>query len=273
MNLKDDVPRVLETLTPLERRVVQHDGSIHYLKRVRPYRTSDDTVDGVLITFLDITSVVEIEKQQLLVDELNHRVRNMLAVVAAMSSQTLRRAKTLEEFEEVFVGRIDALAAAYTVVAREGWSEVSLRELLDLELRPHVRSSNTTTLGPDVSLPPRAALVIGMAVHELATNAVRHGALSVPSGEVAVSWHIENGAAGTSVVLEWHESGGPAVVPPIRRGFGLSMLERSVSQELGGTASVTFDPAGLKARFSVPLGPGSTIGGRIAASAWEAKGQ
>ena len=95
----------------------------------------------------------------------------------------------------------------------------------------------------------------------------------MPSGEVAVSWHVETGDAGTSVVLEWHESGGPAVVPPSRRGFGLSMLERSVSQELGGTASVTFDPAGLKARFSVPLDPGSKAGGRIAASAWEATGR
>jgi two-component system CheB/CheR fusion protein len=273
MNLKDDVPRVLETLTPLEKRVVQHDGSVHYLKRVRPYRTSDDTVDGVLITFLDITSVVEIEKQQLLVDELNHRVRNVLAVVLAMCSQTLRRAKTLEEFEAVFVGRIDALAAAYTLVARENWSEVSLREILDLELRPHVRSSNTTMEGPNVSLPPRVALVLGIAVHELATNAVRHGALSVPSGEVSVSWHIETGAPSRSVVLEWHESGGPAVTPPSRRGFGLSLLERSVSLELGGTASVTFNPDGVQARFSVPLGAASTVGGRMAASAWEATGR
>jgi two-component system CheB/CheR fusion protein len=268
-NLREDVARVLETLTPLETRVAQHDGSVHYLKRVRPYRTSDDTVDGVLITFLDITSVVEIEKRQLLVDELNHRVRNMLAVVVAMSSQTLRRAKTLEEFEEVFVGRIDALAAAYTLVARENWSKVSLREVLDAELRPHVRSSNTTMQGPEVSLPPRVALVLGIAVHELATNAVRHGALSVPSGEVSVSWHIETGAASTSLVLEWHESGGPVVAPPSRRGFGLSLLERSVSLELGGTAKVTFGPDGLQARFSIPLGPGSTVGGRMVAPAWE----
>jgi two-component system CheB/CheR fusion protein len=184
----------------------------------------------------------------------------------AMSSQTLRRAKTLEEFREVFVGRIDALAAAYTLVARENWSAVSLREILDLELRPYVRSSNTAIQGPDVSLPPRAALVLGIAVHELATNAVRHGTLSVVSGEVSVSWHIETGAASTSLVLEWHESGGPAVVPPSRRGFGLSLLQRSVSEELGGTASVTFNPDGLKARFSVPLGPAAIVGGRMAGS-------
>jgi two-component system, chemotaxis family, CheB/CheR fusion protein len=272
-NLKEDVPGVLETLTPLEKRVVQHDGSVHYLMRVRPYRTSNDTVDGVLITFLDITSVVEIEKQQLLVDELNHRVRNMLAVVVAISSQTLRRAKTLEEFKEVFVGRIDALAAAYTLVARENWSEVSLREILELELRPHVRSSNTTMQGPNVSLPPRVALVLGLAVHELATNAVRHGALSVPSGEVSVSWHIETAAASTSLVLEWHESGGPAVAPPSQRGFGLSLLKRSVSLELGGTANVTFGPDGLQARFSIPLGPGSTVGGQMVAPAWEGTGR
>jgi two-component sensor histidine kinase len=117
------------------------------------------------------------------------------------------------------------------------------------------------------------ALVLGIAVHELATNAVRHGALSVPSGEVSVSWHIETGAPSRSVVLEWHESGGPAVTPPSRRGFGLSLLERSVSLELGGTASVTFNPDGVQARFSVPLGAASTVGGRMAASAWEATGR
>jgi two-component system CheB/CheR fusion protein len=213
---------------------------------------------------------VEIEKQQLLVDELNHRVRNMLSVVVAMSSQTLRRARTLEEFEEAFVGRIDALAAAYTLVARESWSPVSLREIVDLELRPHVRSSNTTVQGPDVSLPPRAALVVGIALHELATNAVRHGALSVPSGQVSVSWHIETAATGTSVVLEWVESGGPPVAPPSRRGFGMSVLERSVNLELGGASNLTFDPKGLRARFSVPLGTGSKVGGLTAASAREA---
>lgn len=272
-NLKADVPHVLETLTPLEKRVVQQDGSVHYLKRVMPYRTADDTVDGVLITFIDITSVVEIEKQQLLVDELNHRVRNMLAVVVAMSSQTLRRSKTLEEFREVFVGRIDALAAAYTLVARESWSEVSLREILEVELRPYVRSSNTMMQGPEVSLPPRVALVLGMAAHELATNAVRHGALSVPAGEVAVSWHIETGASGAALVLAWDEIGGPAAAPPQRRGFGLSMLERSVINELQGAVNVTFGPGGLNARFRIPLSPGGTVGGKIAALAWEGTGR
>jgi two-component system CheB/CheR fusion protein len=271
-DLKVDIAHVLETLTPLEKRLVRHDGSAHYLKRVRPYRTSNDAVDGVVITFLDITSVVEIEKQQLLLDELNHRVRNMLAVVVAMASQTLRRATTLEEFSEIFTGRIDALAAAYTLVARDNWSVVSLREILEVELRPHARSSNTTLQGPQVSLPPRVALVLGLAVHELATNAVRHGALSVPSGEVTVSWSIEIGAAGTDLVLDWRESGGPEVVPPRRRGFGLSLLERSVSHELRGTASVTFAPDGLQARFSVPLGLAGSPAGKMVATAWERKG-
>jgi two-component system CheB/CheR fusion protein len=272
-HLAEDVPQVLETLTPLERRVVRRDGAVHYLKRVIPYRTSDDTVDGVLITFIDITSVVEIEKQQLLVDELNHRVRNMLSVVLAMSSQTLRRAKTLEEFETVFVGRIDALAAAYTLVARDNWTEVSLREILELELRPHVRSSNTMMQGPDVSLPPRAALVLGMAAHELATNAVRHGALSVPTGEVAVSWHIETGAADAALVLTWEESGGPAVTPPQKRGFGLTLLERSVTNELEGAVSLSFDAGGLNARLRVPLGRPTPIGGKTGALAWEGPGR
>ena len=227
----------------------------------------------MLITFLDITSVVEIEKQQLLVDELNHRVRNMLSVVTAMSSQTLRRSKTLEEFKEVFVGRIDALAAAFTLVARENWSAVPLREILEVELRPYVRSSNTMLEGPEVNLPPRVALVLGIVAHELATNAVRHGALSASSGEVSVSWHVNTDASGHALVLEWEEIGGPVVVPPQRRGFGLSPLERSVSQELRGTADIKFHPDGLQAHFSIPLSAGTTLGGTMAASAWEGTGR
>ena len=269
MNLQHDIPRVLETLKPIERRVVRRDGLAHYLKRVRPYRASDDTVDGVLITFLDITSVVESEKQQLLVDEMNHRVRNMLSVVVAMASQTLRRSKTLEDFQEVFVGRIDALAAAYTLVARDTWSDVSLREILELELRPYVRSSNTQMQGPEVDLPPRVALVIGMVAHELATNAVRHGALSAPSGEVGVSWRIETGHSGASLVVEWRESGGPATSAPRRRGFGLTLLERSINNELHGASDVTFAPGGLNARFSIPLNTGGSDDGRLVAAGLE----
>jgi two-component system CheB/CheR fusion protein len=267
-NLAVDVAHVLATLEPLEKRLVRPDASAYYLKRVRPYRTSSDTVDGVLITFLDITSVVEIEKQQLLVDELNNR-----AVVTAMSSQTLRRSKTLEEFKEIFVGRIDALAAAFTLVARENWSTVPLREILEVELRPYVRSSNTVMQGPEISLPPRVALVLGMVAHELATNAVRHGALSVSAGEISVSWHIDSSAADTALVLKWDEIGGPVVAPPRRCGFGLSLLQRSVNEELRGTANVTFGPNGLQARFTIPLIPGNHVGGKMAASAWEEVGQ
>lgn len=253
VDLKLDVPQVLETLTPLEKRVVRKDGLVHYLMRIRPYRASDDTVDGVLITFLDITSVVEIEKQQLLVDELNHRVRNMLSVVVAMSTQTLRRSKTLAEFQEVFIGRVDALAAAYTLVARDNWSGVSLREILEVELRPYVRDSAASMQGPEVNLPPRVALVLGMVAHELATNAVRHGALSSPAGEIRMAWHVETGLSGASLVMEWRESGGPPVASPSRRGFGLALLERSVANELQGTAQLQFGEAGLNARFSIPL--------------------
>jgi two-component sensor histidine kinase len=195
----------------------------------------------------------------------------MLAVVTAMSGQTLRRSKTLEEFKEVFVGRLDAMAAAYTLVSRESWTDVSLREILEIELRPYVRSSNTMMQGPEVRLLPRVALVLGMAAHELATNAVRHGALSVTSGEVAVSWHLETDIAGTALVLTWNETGGPPVAPPQRRGFGLSLLERSVEQELQGSVKLTFGPDGLNARFGVPLGPGNRVSGPMIASAMEDK--
>ena len=122
--LRDDVAEVLRTLEPLERRVSRRDGTAHYLLRILPYRTPDSTVDGSLVTFVDVTRIVQAEQhQRLLVDELNHRVKNMLAVVISLATQTLRRSGTLEEFSGVFLGRVHALTAAYALLSRENWSQ------------------------------------------------------------------------------------------------------------------------------------------------------
>jgi two-component system, chemotaxis family, CheB/CheR fusion protein len=184
--LREDVQAVLHTLQPLEKRVQRQDGSAHYLMRILPYRTPDSTVDGSLITFVDVTSIVRAEEhQRLLVDELNHRVKNMLTVVISLATNTIVRSATLEAFREVFLGRIHALAASYALLSRDRWSPIPLREILMQELQPFLSGehANAKLTGPMVLVEPRTALALGMATHELTTNAVKFGALSIPEAK------------------------------------------------------------------------------------------
>ena len=257
-DLRSDVRRVLDTLAPFERRVTRHDGSAHYLMRILPYRAADNQVDGALITFVDVTSVVQAERhQRMMVDELNHRVRNMLTVVISLATQTLRQSQSLPEFSDAFLGRVNALAAAYTLLSRDNWTEVSLRDVLLEELRPFVGPARNVVRvsGTPVSLKPRGALVLGMAVHELVTNAVKYGALSVPDGKVTIDWHIEQTDGGERLIWAWNEHDGPAIAPPQRHGFGLSMIERSLRYELKGEAKFAFEAEGLRGTLTIPLDP------------------
>ena len=255
-SLQDDVAEVLQTLAPAERRVSRRDGSAHYLLRILPYRTPDSAVDGSLITFVDVTQIIEAEQhQRLLVDELNHRVKNMLTVVISLATQTLRRAGTLEEFSGVFLGRVHALTAAYSLLSRESWSAVQLDEIVTEELRPFIAGDRTNIVieGPIVSLNPRGALALGMAIHELATNAAKYGALSVPEGDVAVTWDVERTDDGEHLLLEWLERNGPPVPEPAKRGFGSVLIERALGHDLSGKAMIEFLPEGVRALVRAPL--------------------
>lgn len=261
--IREDCRHVLQTLEPLERRVVRHDDTAHYLMRILPYRTPDSDVDGTSVTFVDVTSIVQAEQhQRLLVDELNHRVKNMLTVVISMATQTLRRSRTLEEFEKSYMGRVYALSAAYSLLSHEGWQTVSLEALLLQELQPFRAPSRSNIIleGPNVLLEPRAALSLGMAVHELTTNAVKHGALSVPEGTVRIAWHVERSPDGERLVMSWTEANGPPVSPPASRGFGMTLIERGLKQDMSATVSVDFEPEGVRATFRSPLSAGSRQG-------------
>ena len=259
-DLAEDARLVVTNRQSIERRVSRSDQSNHYLLRILPYRGLQDEVDGALATFLDVTSMVMAEQhQRLLVDELNHRVRNMLAVVISLAAQTQRSARSLEEFGDAFLGRLHALSSTYTLVSRDNWTEIPLRELLASELAPYGRRDSVAVVlvGPGVLLKPKAALALGMLVHELATNAVKYGAFSVPEGRIGVTWLIEPNAdsdAGT-LVWSWRERGGPPVQPPSRRGFGTTLIERSVRHELGGNADIRFAESGLEVTFTIPMDP------------------
>jgi two-component system CheB/CheR fusion protein len=256
VTLREDVQSVLRNLQPLEKRVQRHDGSAHYLMRILPYRSPDSTIDGSLVTFVDVSSIVRAEEhQRLLVDELNHRVKNMLTVVISLATNTLRQAGTLEDFRDVFLGRIHALTAAYALLSRDAWAPVALREILMEELRPFGSGdwSNVALTGPSVLVDPRTALAMGMAIHELTTNAVKFGALSIPEGKVDIVWTLEESAAGAWLVLTWTERKGPPVTKPSRRGFGMTLVERAFAHDVGGQAEVDFRPEGVVAMLRAPL--------------------
>jgi two-component system CheB/CheR fusion protein len=213
-----------------------------------------DAIDGVLVTFFDITRLVESEaRQRTLVDELNHRVRNILTMVAAITRQTLARSRSPEEFAETFQGRVHSLANAYALLSREQWSDVPLHDVLRNELDQYRHRSGERIVldGPPLALKPAAALGLGLIVHELATNAAKHGALSDGKGRVSVAWEI-NGRKSRNLVLTWREHDGPVVRKPKHKGFGTELIEREVNGALG-KATFRYAPRGFEARLSIPL--------------------
>ena len=189
------------------------------------------------------------ERQQMLVHELNHRVKNMLATVQSVARQSLGSSALrgpARDFEE----RLMALAWAYEIITRERWSGASLREVIQRTMAPHMdRASNRLALdGPELWLPPNRALSLALAMHELATNAVKYGALSEAEGRVGVRWRVRDRPGTRRLELEWRETGGPPVTPPLRRGFGSRLIERSLSRELHGEVTLDFEPSGLVCR-------------------------
>ena len=201
--------------------------------------------------------------RRLLLAELNHRVRNTLAAVHSLAAQTARAAPSPSAFWSVFGGRLLALARAHDRLSEGGWAAgAELRALLEVELAPYLGAAGPRAVleGPLVQLESGAAVALALALHEMVTNAVRHGALSAPAGWVEVRWQVgqfrsePRGAEGVRLRIEWLERGGPPLPgPPAQRGFGSRLLERNLPRQLGGQVDLQFDPAGLRAAITVPL--------------------
>jgi PAS domain S-box-containing protein len=215
----------------------------------QPIIEPDGTASGVFVEGADMTEQVQAdERQRLLLDELNHRVKNTLATVQAIAQQTLRGATTPETFAAAFESRLLALSQTHNALTDSQWTGAGLRQLLLHELGPY-GDERVMLDGPDVQLPARVALSLGMVFHELATNAAKYGALST-DGQLRLTWSISDEDA---LSFEWCETGGPAVVAPRRRGFGSRLIERSITGELRGTFVADYQPDGLVVRFEAPL--------------------
>jgi len=207
---------------------------------------------GVFVAGFDVTDRVQAEEQQkLLVDELNHRVKNTLATVQAIAAQTLRTTPEPAAFAQAFEARLMALSATHELLNAADWRSAALRDVVEVELNPY-GGDRFCAEGPDVALAATEALALGLIFHELATNAAKYGSLSRPGGRVTVCWSLDRSdPAANCLELVWRETGGPTVGPPTRRGYGTRLIERSLGSS--ATSSLEFAPEGVVCRISLRL--------------------
>jgi PAS domain S-box-containing protein len=244
-----------EEIYNFEEEVRFADGtSRHLFGNAIPLYDMDGEPGGAVAAFVDISDRKRAEQQRdLLVAELNHRVKNTLAIVSAIAQQSFSRNPHADEDRRSFFARIRALAQTHSRLAEAGWSGASLEAMLRDEFAPFIRDDrgNVHISGPPVTLQAKCALTLGMSIHELATNAAKYGALSTGHGSLAICWQID--AADQQLRINWAEAGGPKVRRPERSGFGRFLLERALSFDLGGDVRLVFAEEGVQCNIAVPL--------------------
>jgi PAS domain S-box-containing protein len=199
----------------------------------------------------DITRRKQAEaRQDVLIGELDHRVKNVLACVAAVAMHTRRRCGTMDEFVKSLNGRIQAMAAAHALLSHSRWCGVGLTELISHQLAPYTTDANISIGGPEVTLTATQTQVVAMVMHELVTNAAKYGALSGPDGSVAVSW--DRTSADTILTITWRERRGPPITAPVQSGYGSSLIRDLIPYELGGTVDLQFPPDGACCKIEIP---------------------
>lgn len=226
-----------------------------FLISAAPLQVGTDAVSGCVITMVDLSQRKAAEKQQmLLMRELDHRVKNTLALVLSIAGRTLHNEDTLEGFHTSFTGRIQALSATHNLLAENSWSNLTLGDIVGGELAPYISGAagRVSFSGLDVDVQPRGAIAFGLVIHELTTNAAKYGALSVPEGVIAVAVTGRTEGEDGSLLVEWRESGGPPVAPPTRKGFGETVITRSLQYSRGGGAELHYDPEGLRCIIRIP---------------------
>ncbi|WP_420392064.1 sensor histidine kinase [Acuticoccus sp.] len=251
--------QVIATRRPASGEVGVGDGADRrwYDLHVEPNLRPDGSVAGITCASVDITHRKRNEEQmRLVMRELTHRTKNLLTVVIAIARQTSNQATTVETFVPALIARLRALSAAQDLIVADEWAGVDMgdlvRVLVGQFMPPH--SSRVTVAGPQVVLSPEASQNLGLAIHELAANAVQYGAFANASGTLEVTWAVTTSPSGEDqLVLTWTERGGPTVNEPTRRGFGMTVIERNLSRALGAKVSLAFGASGLTASVTLPL--------------------
>ncbi|HTH16806.1 MAG TPA: HWE histidine kinase domain-containing protein [Magnetospirillum sp.] len=230
------------------------DGTLFWTRlSITPLRDEAGAISHFVGVNEDITERVQAEeRQKLLVDELNHRVKNTLALAQAIAAQTLRTAESPQAFCQQFEARLHNLSQTHNLLNLTAWSGADLAKVLGAELAPYAGAETPRFVmaGDEVLLTPNSAVTLGMAFHELASNSAKYGAFSQPRGRIDVDW---NRSSGSRLRLHWREQGGPPVQVPRRRGFGVSLLERGLAHQLGGRVELDFRPEGIRCLMDLPL--------------------
>jgi PAS domain S-box-containing protein len=241
-----------------EMRDRRKDGSLFWAAVfTHPTQDAKGAILNHFISFIDLTDHErEAEHLRFLLDELNHRTQNTLATVQALAVQTLRGVVD-KEVIATFERRILALAKGHGLLGQSNWDAVTVRDVLERILEPfRVTEGPRPSIsieGETVRLSPKVALTLSLVFNELATNAAKHGALSVAAGRVAVTWRTEAADAAPRFYFKWQETRGPAVAPPTHKGFGSRLIEEALAQDLDGEVHVAYEPAGLVCRLAMPL--------------------
>jgi two-component sensor histidine kinase len=224
---------------------------ITLLGQAAPILDDDGKAEIAIVALQDISGRKQAEAhQRLLINELSHRAKNLLAIIQSVAQQSFRgddpTAAQLSRFE----GRLGALSAAHGILTRERWEAVPLRRLI-CDTFTAVRSDDERLDldGPDLMLPPKVAVSLAMAIHELATNALKYGSLSTETGKVTIRWSTED----ERLKVQWKEQGGPLVSAPTSRGFGTRMIERGLAAELGGEVRIHYEPDGVRCEVDAPM--------------------
>ena len=237
-----------------ERWHLRRDGTRFWASgMMMPLMNQEGEPNGFLNILRDRTDArAEVERRELLMAEMNHRIKNTFAIVQAVACQTRRHASTVAEYQSALDNRLMVLSRSHDVLIKSDWDDAPLQDVIDSALAAYSGEAGRVTIGgPSVLLRSNLIVMISLAFHELATNAVKYGALSVPDGRVGIAWTITPTRKGPNRIdIVWQESGGPAVQQPKRRGFGSQLLERGMP--LGGTVQLNFHPAGVQCHICLP---------------------
>lgn len=252
-SLSEDIAATLAGRGPIERRLTHTNSNAHYLVRLGPYRNGDNKTIGVVVTFVDVTAITRAEEhQRVLLAEVLHRTRNLLAVVQSVAVQTVGRGGSVEAFSI----RLAALGRVQNLISQSTTDEIDLRDVVRLELEAHGGglNDNVTIGGPSVALSVELVQTLALALHELATNAVKYGALKERNGQLDVTWTVETDRQGDPLLrLAWRESGVVMPADTSRQGYGRKLIEGSLAFTLRATTEFDFGPDGVFCRIELPL--------------------